>query len=58
MPNKILEVHPWAKVFLDRDVDKAMEELDALVKELPMDNHPGGPKFQILKLVDQIRRKS
>jgi thymidylate synthase (FAD) len=58
MRDKILEVHPWARVFLDRDVDHAMEELDQLVKALPMDNDPGGDKFKILKLVDQIRRKS
>jgi thymidylate synthase (FAD) len=58
MREAILEVHPWAAVFLDRDVDRAMEELDILVKALPMGNDPGGDKFKILKLVDQIRRKS
>jgi hypothetical protein len=58
MREQILDVHPWAKFFLARTVDKAMEELDEMIKALPLDDDVAGTKFKMLKLVDQIRRRS
>lgn len=55
MRQAVLEVHPWASVFLDRTADRAMEELDRMVTN----NIPNGDVRSImLKLVDQIRRRS
>ena len=56
MREAILLTHPWAEVFLNRTVDKAFEELDALLAKLPGDDVTSD-KYKMLKLVDQLRRK-
>jgi thymidylate synthase (FAD) len=58
MRDEMLRVHPWVRFFLERTVDRAMEDLDREVKALPGSNDPGEAKYRILKLVDQLRRKS
>jgi flavin-dependent thymidylate synthase len=58
MRQRIMEVHPWAQFFLDRTADRAMADLDEAIKALPMSDDVAGEKFRMLKLVDQIRRKS
>jgi flavin-dependent thymidylate synthase len=58
MRDKIMEVHPWTSVFMNRNLDQALEELDLRIKNLPMDDNVAGEKFKLLKLIDQVRRKS
>lgn len=58
MRDEILRAHPWSELFLRRTRDKAMEELDEMIKALPLDDDVAGVKFKLLKLVDQVRRKS
>lgn len=59
MRRAVLGVHPWAHLFLDRTVDRAMEELDRMIRECCPGGamEPGTPMNAMLKLVDQLRRK-
>lgn len=54
MRDAILEVHPWAEVFVARTVDRAMEDLDAMIRAEVDDE---AARTHMLKLVDQMRRK-
>lgn len=58
MRAEVLRVHPWAHLFLDRTLDRATEELDAMILTLPGGTDPTSDKYKMLKLVDQIRRKA
>jgi hypothetical protein len=55
MRQAILDVHPWASIFLDQTTDKVMADLDALLKDL-RDNGMPEKATAMLKLVDQLRR--
>jgi thymidylate synthase ThyX len=58
MRDEVLRVHPWAHLFLDRTLDRALAELDEMLRQLPGGVDPESDKFRMLKLVDQIRRKT
>lgn len=59
MRRTVLEVHPWSYLFLDRTTDRAMEELDRMIRDHAPGGamEPGTPMNAMLKLVDQLRRK-
>lgn len=48
-------VHPWLKLFVDRDFDKAAKELDAKIAALDISNEE---RMGMMKLVDQMRAQS
>lgn len=48
----VVQVHPWAQLFLSRTFDQAAAELDESVKALDLD---ATEKTRILKLIDQMR---
>lgn len=56
MRDAVLEVHPWAAVFLERTQDKAMEELDGMISAAHTTDQD--MRNRMHKLVDQIRRGS
>lgn len=49
----VLEVHPWAKVFLDQSRDRYLVALDEMINNYV---EPQGPRTDMHKLVDQLRR--
>jgi hypothetical protein len=56
MRSLVLEVHPWAAVFLDRSVDAALRDLDAAIDSI---SDLGTERANAMhKLVDQVRRGS
>ena len=59
MKERVLEVHPWAALFIDRTFDKAAADLDREIKAL-RDAVPGlkDAATRMHKLVDSMRRKS
>jgi len=58
MRDAIVEVHPWAELFLRRTFDVAAEELENNLKALPITDELGAPKNTMLKLVDQMKRRA
>jgi thymidylate synthase (FAD) len=53
---KMLKVHPWLDIFMSRELDNLLKELDEEIRSLPMDGDVAGPKFSLLKKLDQVRR--
>lgn len=53
MRDEVLNVHPWAEVFIDSTRDKAMAELDRAIQTVGLSPET---KNRMLKLVDQLRR--
>lgn len=50
-----LEVHPWLSFFIERDIDKAIADLQKMIDlAMPQDRH----KIDATKLLDQIRAQS
>lgn len=54
MREKVLEVHPWAAVFLEQTRDKVLEDMDAELLDLRATEPERATR--LLKLVDQVRR--
>lgn len=52
MKDAVMQVHPWASLFIDQDFDKAARELDAEIGSLK----DADQKIRMMKLVDQLRR--
>lgn len=53
MKSAILDVYPWSHLFIDRNTDRVMQDLDAEVLEIEDEKQ----RTRILKLVDQLRAK-
>lgn len=53
MKAETLRVHPWVRLFLDRDADKAANELDASINSLS--SLTKDEKTAMIKLLDQVR---
>jgi flavin-dependent thymidylate synthase len=54
MREAILDVHPWARVFIDQTMDKVMADMDRELADLR--TREPEKATAMLKLVDQIRR--
>lgn len=54
MKRRVLEVHPFVKLFIDRTFDRAAADLDKEINELPISDEQ---KVHLRKLVDQLRQK-
>lgn len=52
MKAEVIRVHPWATLFLERDFDRAAEDLDNIIAGLPLDLDT---RVLLMKLVDQMR---
>lgn len=52
MKEQVIEVHPWAKMFIDRNFDIAAMELELMLKELL----PPEMRIPAIKLIDQLRK--
>ena len=57
MKAALFAVHPWAKLFLERDFDRSASDLDAAIQALP-DNVSKEQKTAMIKLVDQLRNSA
>ena len=57
MKAAVFAVHPWAKMFLERDFDRSAGDLDAAIQALP-DNVSKEQKTAMIKLVDQLRNSA
>lgn len=55
MKERILEVHPWTAIFIDRTVDKVSMELQEAIGKLPI---PEAERTNMVKLLDQIRSQT
>lgn len=59
MREAVLDVHPWARVFLQQSRDLYMAELDDILKDIRDDTARGSQAssaIKAMKLVDQLRR--
>jgi thymidylate synthase (FAD) len=54
MKAAVREVHPWIDLFIDRNMDKAIADLQAMIDKEPGDN----VRTEMTKLLDQIRAQS
>lgn len=54
MKAAVREVHPWIDLFIERDLDKAIEDLQQIINNIPFDE----TRTNATKLLDQIRAKS
>lgn len=50
----ICDVHPWAAIFLDRDVDRVFKEIEE-VGQCLYDSVAPGARTRLMKLVDELR---
>lgn len=48
-------VHPWLKLFVERDFDKAAKELDKKIADLDITQEK---RMEMMKLIDQMRAQS
>lgn len=55
MTERVLEAHPWMKLFLDRDGTKAIEELQANLRQLVQQGMSEERFTHMTKLLDQLR---
>lgn len=55
MKNAAFSVHPWLKLFVERDFDKAAQELDKKISALDI---PTEQRTEMIKLIDQMRAQS
>lgn len=53
MKERVLEVHPFVSMFIERTFDKAADELDAMIRGWPSLNEEY--KTRMIKLLDQMR---
>jgi len=52
---EMIRVHPWVRLFLERDFNRAAKDLDEMIQKLP-DNIASEYKTNMIKLVDQMRK--
>lgn len=55
MKESAFAVHPWLKLFVERDFDRAAQELDKKIAMLDITNER---RMEMMKLVDQMRAQS
>lgn len=55
MVKQVLEVHPWAGMFINRSFDVAARELDAMISDNVEDENT---RIAMVKLIDQMRASS
>ena len=54
MKESVRQVHPWIDLFIERDVDKAIADLQQIIDNIPFDE----TRINATKLLDQIRAQS
>lgn len=52
MKAEVMRVHPWSKMFLDRDFERAAADLDTAIRALPISQQE---KMDMIKFIDQMR---
>lgn len=55
MKSAVLEAHPWMKIFLDRDAGRAIEDLQANLRQLKEQGMSDERFIHMTKLLDQLR---
>jgi flavin-dependent thymidylate synthase len=55
MKEAALAVHPWLKLFIERDADRAISDLEKIINGSSIVNSDPNVKITMIKLLDQLR---